>query len=61
MKRILLAISLMLPLVAMGQKPKKAAPALPEPPAPTVLSVGDIVGNYGLDTAWINDTAAAMR
>ena len=61
MKRILLAISLMLPLVAIGQKPKKVAPALPEPPAPTVLSVGDIVGNYGLDTAWINDTAAAMR
>lgn len=61
MKRILLAISLMLPLMAMGQKPKKVAPALPEPPVPTVLSVGDIVGNYGLDTAWINDTAAAMR
>ena len=40
---------------AMGQKPNKNYHA------PTVLSVGDIVGNYGLDSAWVNDTAAAMR
>lgn len=27
----------------------------------TLLSVADIVGNYGLDSAWVNDTAAMMR
>lgn len=30
------------------------------PKTPTVLSVGEIVGNYGLDTNWVNDTAGAM-
>ena len=30
------------------------------PRVPTVLSVADIVGNYGLDTAWVNDTATVM-
>ncbi|MBP5677630.1 MAG: hypothetical protein J6W88_03940, partial [Bacteroidales bacterium] len=30
------------------------------PRVPTVLSVADIVGNYGLDTAWVNDTASVM-
>lgn len=28
---------------------------------PTLLSVADIAGNYGLDTAWINDTAGVVR
>ena len=27
---------------------------------PTVLSVGEILGNYGLDVAWVDDTARAM-
>jgi hypothetical protein len=27
---------------------------------PTVLSVADILPNYGLDTAWVNDTVGAM-
>ena len=40
---------------AVAQKPKKKIQA------PTVLSVGDIMVNYGLDSAWVNDTAAAMR
>lgn len=30
------------------------------PKTPTVLSVADIVGNYGLDTAWVNDTVGAV-
>ena len=30
------------------------------PKTPTVLSVADILSNYGLDTAWVNDTAGAM-
>lgn len=30
------------------------------PRVPTVLSVADIVGNYGLDTTWVNDTASVM-
>ena len=59
MKRSFLIIAMMLPLmVAMGQKPKKSIPVVATPP--TVLSVGDIMGNYGLDTAWVNDTAAAI-
>lgn len=59
MKRILLVIVMLLPLMtAMGQKPKKAKPVVPPPP--TVLSVGEIMGNYGLDTAWVNDTAAVI-
>ena len=37
----------------MAQKPSKTQP-------PTVLSVADILGNYGLDTAWVNDTAGIM-
>ncbi len=38
------------PLTLMAQRPK----------TPTVLSVADILPNYGLDTAWVNDTAGAM-
>lgn len=30
------------------------------PTTPTVLSVADILPNYGLDTAWVNDTTGAM-
>ena len=58
MKRLLLLLAVLLPLVALGQKPKGVKRNI-QPP--TVLSVGDIMGNYGLDTAWVNDTAAAMR
>ncbi|MBR4739375.1 MAG: hypothetical protein IK058_05160 [Bacteroidales bacterium] len=28
---------------------------------PTVLSVAELMSNYGLDTAWVNDTAAMQR
>ncbi len=35
-----------------AQRPKKS---------PTVLSVGDLLSNYGLDTTLVNDTAAAVR
>ncbi len=58
MKRILLLLVVLLPLVAMAQKPKKTTVAAP---APTILSVGELMGNYGLDSAWVNDTAAVMR
>ena len=60
MKRILLVfLMVLLPMAVMSQKPKKtkAKPVAP----PTVLSVGDLMGNYGLDSAWGNDTAAIMR
>ena len=30
------------------------------PKTPTVLSVADILPNYGLDTVWVNDTAGVM-
>ena len=30
------------------------------PTVPTVLSVGELLSNYGIDTAWVNDTAAMM-
>lgn len=46
-------------MVAMAQKPKKNKKV--DPPAPTVLSVGELMSNYGLDSAWVNDTAAVMR
>ena len=52
MKKYILGLMLMLPLAAMAQEP--AAP-------PTVLSVAELMGNYGLDTAWVNDTAAMQR
>lgn len=62
MKRILLVTMLLLPLVALGQKPKKPVPpVIPEPVPPTVLSVGDLLGNYDLDTLWVNDTASVVR
>ena len=41
-----------LPLMAMAQVPANA---------PTVISVAELMGNYGLDTAWVNDTAAMLR
>ena len=59
MKRILLVLALLLPLAVMGQTPRKAKKA-PAVNPPTVLSVGELMGNYGLDSAWVNDTAAAM-
>ena len=61
MKRLLLVIVCLLPLVAMAQKPKKKTPVAPVPPPPTVMSVADIVGNYGLDSSWVNDTLAVQR
>lgn len=59
MKRILFVIVLMVPLMALGQKPRQKAKPV-APPPPTVLSVGDILHNYGLDTAWVNDTVGAI-
>lgn len=57
MKRLLpLLICLTLMSAAFAQRPGKT-PAK----TPTLLSVADIAGNYGLDTAWINDTAGIMR
>lgn len=49
MKKYILGLMLLLPLAAMAQTP--SAP-------PTVLSVAELLGNYGLDTAWVNDTSA---
>ena len=37
--------------VAFAQKPSSSV---------VVLSVGDILGNYGLDSAWVNDTSAVI-
>ena len=42
---------MLLPLGAVAQSPT----------VPTVMSVGDLMDNYGLDTAWINDTSAMVR
>ena len=54
-KLILILVCVAVGFGAMAQKPKKNFRA------PVVLSVGDIMGNYGLDSAWVNDTAAAIR
>lgn len=48
MKKLVLGLLLSLPLLAAAQ-------------GPTVLSVAELMGNYGLDTAWVNDTAAMLR
>ena len=54
MKRLLLILLCMLPFCAVeAQKHKKAAPKK----VPTVVSVADILPNYGLDTLMVNDTA----
>ena len=42
---------------AQAQRPKKK----PAKPAPTVISAGDLLTNYGLDTTLVSDTAAAAR
>ncbi|MBQ8704392.1 MAG: hypothetical protein IJ524_08480 [Bacteroidales bacterium] len=52
MKKYLLALMMVLPLTAAAQVPATT---------PTVLSVAELMGNYGLDTAWVNDTAAMVR
>jgi hypothetical protein len=51
MKKYLLGLLLLLPLGTLAQTPS----------APTVLSVSELMSNYGLDTAWVNDTAAMQR
>ena len=51
MKKYLLGLLLLLPLGMLAQTPS----------APTVLSVSELMSNYGLDTAWVNDTAAMQR
>ena len=57
MKRLLLLLTaVVLCGTTMAQKPKTKPVR-----TPVVLSVGDIMGNYGLDSAWVNDTAVAMR
>lgn len=57
MKRLLpILVCLALAATAMAQRPGKTPVK-----TPTLLSVGDIAGNYGLDTAWINDTAGIVR
>lgn len=60
MKRLILAALLVALCGAAGaQKPKKKQQPKPQPP--TVLSVGEIMGNYDIDTAWLGDTAGIMR
>ena len=51
MKRFALVLLTLLPLAIKAQSPT----------GPTVLSVRDLLGNYGLDTAWVDDTAAIVR
>ena len=55
-KHLLVLLCLAVALGAAAQRPK----AKPVKKAPTVLSVGDILGNYGIDTAFVNDTAALV-
>ncbi|MBR6418538.1 MAG: hypothetical protein IKS36_06960 [Bacteroidales bacterium] len=51
MRRVLLTFTLTCAVIgAFAQSTK-----------PTVLSVADIVGNYGLDSAWVNDTAQVLE
>ncbi len=50
MKKLLLALTMLLSLTAAAQTPT----------VPTVMSVGELMRNYGLDTAWVNDTSAMI-
>jgi len=49
MKKYIFGLMMLLPWVSMAQQ------------GPTVLSVAELMRNYGLDTAWVNDTAAMVR
>ena len=51
MKRFVLVLLLLIPIALKAQTPV----------SPTVLSVRDILGNYGLDTAWVDDTSSVMQ
>ena len=51
MKRLVLALLMTLPIALWGQNQT----------GPTVLSVKDILNNYGLDTSWVDDTAGVMQ
>ena len=53
MKRLLLVL-MFFPLLVLGQRPGSSS-------VPTVLSVGDILPNYSIDTLWVNDTAGIMN
>ena len=56
MKRLLLIMLCLLPFCAVNaQKNKKTAPKKEK--VPTVVSVGDILPNYGLDTLMLKDTS----
>lgn len=52
MKRLAIALILLLPSFLYAQRPAAS---------PTVLSVKDILSNYGLDTMWVDDTAGVMQ
>lgn len=59
MKRLLLAALLTAVCsAAIAQKPN-TQPVTPQPP--TVLSVGEIMNNYDIDTAWLGDTTGFTR
>lgn len=51
MKRLAIALLILLPIFGKAQNPTVT----------TVMSVRDILGNYGLDTAWVDDTAGVMQ
>lgn len=58
MKRLSIVLLCMAVAVTVtAQRPKKTQPVK----TPTVISVGDICGNYGLDSAWVNDTAGIIH
>ena len=61
MKRILLVLLALLLCGsgAMAQK-KGTKKKKNTPPPPTVMSVGEIMGNYGIDTAWLGDTVGII-
>lgn len=51
MKRLVLIVGLIIACATVSAQ---------KPSAPVMLSVGDIVSNYGLDSAWVNDTVNVM-
>ena len=51
MKRLVLIVTLIVAFATVSAQ---------KPSSPVMLSVADIVSNYGLDSAWVNDTVNVM-
>ena len=61
MKKLLLIFLCILPLCVLQAQKPRTSKSTKAPKPPTVISVGDILSNYGLDTAMVNDTSFVIE